>query len=77
MELAERLVSLTGIDGGKVALFNAGAEAIENAVKFAKAATGRHAVICFEGGVPRPHAAHHVAHIAHPSVQARVRSVRP
>ena len=43
-------MSLTGIEGGKVALFNAGAEAIENAVKFAKAATGRQSVICFEGG---------------------------
>jgi 4-aminobutyrate aminotransferase / (S)-3-amino-2-methylpropionate transaminase / 5-aminovalerate transaminase len=50
VELAERLVGLTGIDGGKVALFNAGAEAVENAVKFAKAATGRQSVICFEGG---------------------------
>jgi 4-aminobutyrate aminotransferase/(S)-3-amino-2-methylpropionate transaminase len=50
VELAERLVALTGMDGGKVALFNSGAEAVENAVKFAKAATGRPAVICFEGG---------------------------
>jgi 4-aminobutyrate aminotransferase/(S)-3-amino-2-methylpropionate transaminase len=49
VELAERLVRLVGGDR-KVALFNAGAEAIENAVKFAKAATGRPAVICFEGG---------------------------
>src|SRR5207245_2198283 len=31
-------------------LFNAGAEAVENAVKFAKAATGRSALLCFEGG---------------------------
>ena len=36
--------------GRRVALFNAGAEAIENAVKFAKAATGRPGVIAFEGG---------------------------
>jgi 4-aminobutyrate aminotransferase/(S)-3-amino-2-methylpropionate transaminase len=50
VELAERLVALTGIEGGKVALFNSGAEGIENAVKFAKAATGRGSVICFEGG---------------------------
>jgi 4-aminobutyrate aminotransferase/(S)-3-amino-2-methylpropionate transaminase len=50
VELAERLVGLTGVEGGKVALFNAGAEAVENAVKFAKAATGRSAVLCFEGG---------------------------
>jgi len=49
VELAERLVALTGMDGGKVALFNAGAEAIENAVKFARAATGRPAIVCFEG----------------------------
>jgi 4-aminobutyrate aminotransferase / (S)-3-amino-2-methylpropionate transaminase / 5-aminovalerate transaminase len=49
VELAERLVALTGIPGGKVALFNAGAEGVENAVKFAKAATGRPGLICFEG----------------------------
>jgi 4-aminobutyrate aminotransferase/(S)-3-amino-2-methylpropionate transaminase len=50
VELAERLLALTGIAGGKVALFNSGAEGIENAVKFAKAATNRPAVLCFEGG---------------------------
>src|SRR6266508_911878 len=50
VELAERLVALTGGGDRKVALFNAGAEAVENAVKFAKAATGRPAVFCFEGG---------------------------
>jgi 4-aminobutyrate aminotransferase / (S)-3-amino-2-methylpropionate transaminase / 5-aminovalerate transaminase len=49
VELAERLVALTGIEGAKVALFNSGAEGVENAVKFAKAATGRPALICFEG----------------------------
>jgi 4-aminobutyrate aminotransferase/(S)-3-amino-2-methylpropionate transaminase len=49
VELAERLVERTGIPGGKVALFNSGAEAIENAAKFARAATGRPALICFEG----------------------------
>lgn len=50
VELAERLVALTGGGDRKVALFNSGAEAIENAVKFAKAFTGRQALICFEGG---------------------------
>ena len=50
VELAERLVKLTGGGDRKVALFNAGAEAVENAVKFARAATGRPAVLCFEGG---------------------------
>jgi 4-aminobutyrate aminotransferase / (S)-3-amino-2-methylpropionate transaminase / 5-aminovalerate transaminase len=49
VELAERLVALTGMGDGKVALFNAGAEAVENAVKFARAATGRPAILCFEG----------------------------
>jgi 4-aminobutyrate aminotransferase/(S)-3-amino-2-methylpropionate transaminase len=48
VELAERLVALVGGDR-KVALFNSGAEGVENAIKFAKAATGRHAVVCFEG----------------------------
>jgi len=50
VELAERLVRYCGGGDRKVALFNAGAEAVENAVKFAKAATGRSALICFEGG---------------------------
>jgi 4-aminobutyrate aminotransferase/(S)-3-amino-2-methylpropionate transaminase len=49
VELAERLVDLTGGGGRKVALFNSGAEAVENAIKFARAATGRPAVLCFEG----------------------------
>jgi 4-aminobutyrate aminotransferase/(S)-3-amino-2-methylpropionate transaminase len=44
VELAERLVDRVG-PGRKVALFNSGAEAVENAVKFAKAATGRSGVI--------------------------------
>jgi 4-aminobutyrate aminotransferase/(S)-3-amino-2-methylpropionate transaminase len=49
VELAERLVSLTGGGDRKVALFNSGAEGVENAIKFARAATGRPAVLCFEG----------------------------
>jgi 4-aminobutyrate aminotransferase/(S)-3-amino-2-methylpropionate transaminase len=49
VELAERLVALTGMRDAKVALFNAGAEAVENAVKFARVATGRPAILCFEG----------------------------
>jgi 4-aminobutyrate aminotransferase / (S)-3-amino-2-methylpropionate transaminase / 5-aminovalerate transaminase len=50
VELAERLVARTGGGDRKAAFFNAGAEAVENAVKFSKAATGRPAVVCFEGG---------------------------
>jgi 4-aminobutyrate aminotransferase / (S)-3-amino-2-methylpropionate transaminase / 5-aminovalerate transaminase len=49
--LAERLCELTPIAGPrKAAFFNAGTEAVENAVKFARAYTGRPAVIGFEGG---------------------------
>jgi 4-aminobutyrate aminotransferase/(S)-3-amino-2-methylpropionate transaminase len=49
VQLAEGLVERVGIPGAKVAMFNSGAEAIENAVKFARAATGRPAIISFEG----------------------------
>jgi 4-aminobutyrate aminotransferase / (S)-3-amino-2-methylpropionate transaminase / 5-aminovalerate transaminase len=49
--LAERLVATAPISGpAKVAFFNAGTEAVENAVKFARAYTKRPAVIAFEGG---------------------------
>jgi 4-aminobutyrate aminotransferase/(S)-3-amino-2-methylpropionate transaminase len=49
--LAERLAELAPIGGEvRVAFFNAGAEAVENAVKFARAYTKRPAVIAFEGG---------------------------
>ena len=51
VELAERLTRLT--PGGfpkMAALFNSGAEAVENAVKIARHATGRSGVISFETG---------------------------
>src|SRR4051812_18750098 len=48
--LAERLLALAPFTGpAKAAFFNAGAEAVENAVKFARAYTGRPAVIGFDG----------------------------
>jgi 4-aminobutyrate aminotransferase / (S)-3-amino-2-methylpropionate transaminase / 5-aminovalerate transaminase len=48
--LSERLLALAPFTGpAKAAFFNAGAEAVENAVKFARAYTGRNAVIAFEG----------------------------
>jgi 4-aminobutyrate aminotransferase / (S)-3-amino-2-methylpropionate transaminase / 5-aminovalerate transaminase len=51
VELAERLLERTPITGPKkAAFFNAGTEAVENAVKFARAYTKRPAVIAFEGG---------------------------
>src|SRR5690242_8513762 len=49
--LAERLNALTPGDHEKRTLFlNSGAEAVENAVKAARAFTGRQAVVCFEHG---------------------------
>ena len=49
--LAERLAERVPISGPvKAGFFNAGTEAVENAVKFARAYTRRPAVIAFEGG---------------------------
>ena len=49
--LAERLLELVPIGGEKrAAFFNSGAEAVENAVKFARTYTRRPAVIAFDGG---------------------------
>jgi len=48
--LSERLLARAPLGGpAKAAFFNAGTEAVENAVKFARAYTGRQAVIGFEG----------------------------
>jgi len=48
--LAERLGALVPISGEtRAAFFNAGTEAVENAVKIARLHTGRQAVIAFEG----------------------------
>jgi 4-aminobutyrate aminotransferase / (S)-3-amino-2-methylpropionate transaminase / 5-aminovalerate transaminase len=53
VELAERLTELVPVRRpAKAAFFNAGTEAVENAVKFARAFTKRPAVIAFEGGFP-------------------------
>jgi 4-aminobutyrate aminotransferase/(S)-3-amino-2-methylpropionate transaminase len=50
VELAERLGALAPISGEtRAAFFNAGTEAVENAVKLARLYTGRAAVIAFEG----------------------------
>src|SRR3954453_18884498 len=51
IRLAERLIETIPISGPtKAAFFNAGTEAGENAVKLARAYTGRAAGIAFEGG---------------------------
>jgi 4-aminobutyrate aminotransferase / (S)-3-amino-2-methylpropionate transaminase / 5-aminovalerate transaminase len=50
VDVAERLVAASPFTGpAKAAFFNAGTEAVENAVKFARAYTRRPAVIAFEG----------------------------
>jgi 4-aminobutyrate aminotransferase/(S)-3-amino-2-methylpropionate transaminase len=49
--LSEQLLALAPISGEtKAAFFNAGTEAVENAIKFARSYTKRPAVIAFEGG---------------------------
>ncbi|MGP3925174.1 4-aminobutyrate--2-oxoglutarate transaminase [Streptomyces sp. 8N616] len=51
VEVCERLAELTpGDHAKKSALFNSGAEAVENAVKIARAYTGRQAVVVFDHG---------------------------
>ncbi len=51
IQVCERLNSLVPIRGqAKSALFTTGAEAVENAIKIAKVATGRKAVVSFEHG---------------------------
>ena len=50
VSLAERINALVPIDGpAKTAFFSTGAEAIENAIKIARSATGRSGVIAFGG----------------------------
>ncbi|NUU03338.1 4-aminobutyrate--2-oxoglutarate transaminase [Herbaspirillum robiniae] len=51
VELAERINAVTPGDyAKKTAFFSTGAEAVENAVKIARAHTGRPAIIAFSGG---------------------------
>ena len=51
VQLAEKLSGIVPVRGhAKVMLANSGAEALENAVKIARAATGKSNVICFDGG---------------------------
>ncbi|MBK9943851.1 MAG: aspartate aminotransferase family protein [Kouleothrix sp.] len=51
VELCERINAAVPIAGPcKTILSNSGAEGVENAIKFARAATGRQAIVAFEGG---------------------------
>lgn len=50
VQLAQKLCEKTPVRGeAKAMLVNSGAEALENAVKVARAATGRSGIICFDG----------------------------
>ena len=57
-------------------LFNSGAEAVENAVKIARAHTGRQAVVVVRPRLPRPHEPHDGDDGQEHAVQERVRPVR-
>ncbi|RTM09632.1 MAG: 4-aminobutyrate--2-oxoglutarate transaminase [Hyphomicrobiales bacterium] len=50
VEVCERLAALAPIKDAKAILFSTGAEAVENAVKIARASTGRAGVVAFTGG---------------------------
>jgi len=50
VELAERLCAIAPIEDARAMFVSTGAEAVENAIKIARAATGRPGVIAFSGG---------------------------
>ena len=50
VELAERLAAVVPIDDAKTIFVSTGAEAVENAVKIARVATGRPGLVAFNGG---------------------------
>lgn len=50
VELAEKLCAAAPIENARVIFLSTGAEAVENAIKIARAATGRPGVIAFSGG---------------------------
>lgn len=50
VELAEKITQVAPIDNARAIFVSTGAEAVENAVKIARVATGRPGVIAFSGG---------------------------
>ena len=50
VELAEKLCAVAPIENARAMFLSTGAEAVENAIKIARATTGRHGVIAFSGG---------------------------
>ena len=50
VELAEKITDIVPIDDARAIFLSTGAEAVENAIKIARVATGRPGVIAFSGG---------------------------
>ena len=50
VELAEKITDIVPIDDARAIFLSTGAEAVENAIKIARVATGRPGVIAFNGG---------------------------
>ena len=77
VDVCEALAELTpGDHAKKSALFNSGAEAVENAVKIARSHTGRDAVGGLRPRLPRPHQPHDGDDRQEHAVQAPLRAVR-
>ena len=77
VDVCAALAELTpGDHAKKSALFNSGAEAVENAVKIARVATGRDAVGGLRPRLPRAHQPHDGDDRQEHALQARVRPVR-
>ncbi len=78
VEVCRRLAELSPCGGGeqRSILVNSGAEAVENAVKIARSATGRPAVVVFDERVPRAHAARDDDDEQGEAVQGGLRAVR-
>ena len=78
VELAERLIAVSPFSGpAKAAFFNAGTEAVENSIKFARSYTKRPGGDRVRGRLPRPHAPLDDDDLEDASVQGGPRPVRP
>ena len=76
-QVCEKLAELTPGDHEKrSALFNSGAEAVENAVKVARHHTGRDAIVVVRPRLPRADEPHDGADREEHALQARLRAVR-